>query len=173
MQKVNSLQGKWGNVVFFLTALLLVTADQLSKLGIRSNLVIGESLFEVGFFRLTRVHNTGAVFGLFQGQSFPLTIIASVGVAALLLYALFFHRTLPFLGNRLGRLALGLVLGGTVGNLIDRLNPNLNGVTDFISIGFWPVFNIADSAVVVGSIIFAYSLLCLAKARKGSDGQGV
>ncbi len=164
MQKVNSLQGKWRNVVFFLTALLLVTADQLSKFWIRSNLAIGESLFEVGFFRLTRVHNTGAAFGLFQGQSFPLTIIALVGVAALLLYALFFHRKLPFLGNRLGKLALGLVLGGTVGNLIDRIY--LGYVTDFIDFNFWPAFNIADSAIVVGIIILAYSIISLARARE-------
>ena len=170
MQKVNSLQGKWGNVVFSLTALLLLTADQFSKLGIRSNLAIGESLFEVGFFRLTRVHNTGAVFGLFQGQSFLLTIIASVGVAALLLYALFFHRKLPFLGSRLGKLGLGLVLGGTVGNLIDRIY--LGYVTDFIVVSIWPVFNIADSAIVVGVIILIYSLIGLARAGEHSDGQG-
>ncbi len=172
MQKVNSLQGKWRNVVFFFTsALLLVAADQISKLWIRSNLAIGESLFEVGFFRLTRVHNTGAVFGLFQGQSFPLTIIALVGVAALLLYALFFHRKLPFLDNRLGKLALGLVLGGTVGNLIDRLR--LGYVTDFIVVGIWPAYNIADPAIVVGIIILAYSLFGLARARERSDGQGI
>ncbi len=165
MQKVKSLQGKWWNVVFFLTtALLLVAADQLSKLWIRSNLAIGESLFEVGFFRLTRVHNSGAAFGLFQGQSFLLTIIALVGVAALLLYAFFFHHKLPFLGNRLGKLALGLVLGGTVGNLIDRIH--LGYVTDFIDFNFWPAFNIADSAIVVGTIILAYSLIGLARAGK-------
>ena len=170
MQKVNSLQGKWGNVVFSLTALLLLTADQFSKLGIRSNLAIGESLFEVGFFRLTRVHNTGAVFGLFQGQSFLLTIIALVGVAALLLYALFFHRKPPFLGSRPGKLGLGLVLGGTVGNLIDRIY--LGYVTDFIAVSIWPVFNIADSAIVVGTIILAYSLIGLARTGEHSDGQG-
>ena len=172
MQKVNSLQGKWRNVFFFFTtALLLVAADQLSKLGIRSNLAIGESLFEVGFFRLTRVHNAGAAFGLFQGQSFLLTIIALVGVAALLLYAFFFHHRFPFLGNWLGKLALGLVLGGTVGNLIDRVY--LGYVTDFIDFNFWPAFNIADSAIVVGVIILAYSLIGLAGAGKRSDGQGV
>ena len=174
MQKVNSLQGKWRNVVFFFTtALLLVAADQLSKLWIRSNINVGGSLFEVGFFRLIRVQNTGAIFGLFQEQSFALTIVAFVGIAVLLFYVFFIYRWFPLLNTRLNRVALGLILGGTVGNLIDRLNPNLNGVTDFISIGFWPVFNIADSAVVVGSIIFAYSLLCLAKARKGSDGKGI
>ena len=172
MQKVKSLQGKGGNVIFFsTTAVLLVTADQLSKFQIRSNLATGESLFEVGFFRLTRVHNSGAAFGLFQGQSFLLTIIASVGIIALLLYALFFHHRFPFLGNRLGKLALGLVLGGTVGNLIDRIY--LGYVTDFIDFNFWPAFNIADSAIVVGTIILAYSLICLARAGKGSDEQGI
>ena len=164
MQKANSLQGKWWYIIFGLTALLIVVADQLSKLWIRSSLAIGESLFEVGFFRLTRVHNSGAAFGLFQGQSFLLTIIASVGVAALLLYAFLFHHKFPFLENRLGKLALGLVLGGTVGNLIDRIH--LGYVTDFIDFNFWPAFNIADSAIVVGIIILAYSLICLARTRE-------
>lgn len=171
MQKAKSLQGKWGNVVFFFTALLLVAADQLSKLWIRSNLDVGESLFEVGFLRLTRVHNTGAAFGLFQGQSFLLTIIASVGVTALLLYALFFRHKFPFLDNRRGKLALGLILGGAVGNLIDRIY--LGYVTDFIAVSIWPAFNIADSAIVVGSIILAYSLIGLARAGKRLDGQGI
>ena len=169
MQKVNSLQGKWWYVIFSLTALLIVVADQLSKLWIRSNLDIGESLFEVGFFRVTHVHNTGAAFGLFQGQSFLLTIVASVGVAALLLYAFFFHRKCPFVDNRLGKLALGLVLGGTVGNLIDRVY--LGHVTDFIDFDFWPAFNIADPAIVVGVIILAYSIISLARVRERSDGQ--
>ncbi len=162
MQKAKSLQGKRWNVIFPLTTLLVVVADQLSKFWIRSNLATGESLFEVGFFRLTRVHNTGAAFGLWQGQSFLLTIVASVGVAALLLYAFFFHHRFPFLGNRLGKLALGLVLGGTAGNLSDRIF--LGYVTDFIDFNFWPAFNIADSAIVVGTIILAYSLICLARA---------
>ncbi len=172
MQKVNSLQGKWRNVVFFFTtALLLVAADQLSKLWIRSNLAIWESLFEVGFFRLTRVHNSGAAFGLFQGQSFLLTIIALVGVAALLLYIFFFHHKFPFLDNRLGKLALGLVLGGAVGNLIDRIH--FGYITDFIDFNFWPAFNIADSAIVVGVIILAYYIISLAGTRKHSDEQGI
>ena len=162
MQKVKSLQGKWWNVVFLLTALLVVLVDQLSKLWIRSNLAIGESLFEVGFFRLTYVHNSGAAFGLFQGQSFLLAIIALVIVAALLLYTLFFHHRLPFSDNRLGRLAIGLVLGGATGNLIDRVH--IGYVTDFIDFGFWPAFNVADSAIVVGTIILAYSLIRLAMA---------
>jgi signal peptidase II len=166
MQKVNRLRGKRWNVSFFLPALLAVAADQLSKIWIRSNLAVGESLPEAGFFQLTHVQNTGAAFGLFQDQSFALIIVGLVGVAALLAYALFFYRHFPLLNNRLSHSALGLILGGTVGNLIDRLNPNLSGVTDFISIGIWPAFNIADSAVVVGTIIFAYTLLSLVRAKK-------
>lgn len=164
MQKANSLQGKWRNVVFFLAALLVVTADQLSKLWVRS-VPEGQSLFEAGFFRLAHYPpNTGAAFGLFQGQSFPLTIVAVIGVAVLLGYALFIYRFFPPLDNMLGKSALGLVLGGTVGNLIDRLR--FDGVTDFIDVGFWPAFNIADSAVVVGVVIFAYSFLRLVQAEK-------
>ena len=165
MQKGNRLQGKWRNVSFFLPALLVVTADQLSKIWIRSY-PEEQVIFKAGFFQIIHTHNTGAAFGLFQGQSFALTIVGLVSVTALLAYALFFYRHFPLLNNRLSNLALGLILGGTLGNLIDRLNPNLGGVTDFISIGIWPTFNIADSTVVVGTIIFAYTLLRLAQTEK-------
>ena len=165
MRKASNPQDRRRNVVFFLTALLLVVADQLSKLWIMSNLDIGQSLFEVGIFKIIRFPpNTGAAFGLFQGQSFALTIVSLVGIAFLLFYALFIYRRYPLLDNRLSRSALGLILGGTIGNLIDRLR--FGGVTDFISIGWWPAFNLADSAVVVGVILFVYSLLPLARARK-------
>ena len=164
MQKAKSLQGKWRNVVFSLAALLVVAADQLSKIWIRSNLAVGQSLPETGFFRLTHVHNTGAAFGLFRDQSFVLTIVGLVAVVALLLYAFLIYRHFPILDSRLGKLALGLVLGGTVGNLIDRLC--FGYVTDFIDVGIWPTFNVADSALVVGVIIVAYSLLRLAQAEK-------
>ena len=164
MQKVKSLRGKWLNVVFFLTALLVAVADQLSKMWIRSNLDVEELLFELGFFRLTYIQNTGAAFGLFQGHSFALTIVAFVGIVVLLLYALLIYRRFPILDNRLGKSALGLVLGGTVGNLIDRLH--FGYVTDFIDVGVWPAFNIADSAIVVGVIILAYSVRSLVRAEK-------
>ncbi|MFC1952094.1 signal peptidase II [Chloroflexota bacterium] len=170
MQKVKSLQRSWWNVIFIVAALLIIVGDQLSKLWIRSNLDIGESLFEVGFFRLIHLHNTGAAFGLFQGQSFLLTIIALIGVAALLLYNFVFHHRCHFVGNRLGKIALGLVLGGTLGNLIDRIYHGY--VIDFIGFNFWPAFNVADSAIVIGSILLAYSLITLARAKAHSDGQG-
>jgi signal peptidase II len=164
MRKVSNLQGG-RNAVFFLAALLALVADQLSKLWIRSNLDIGQSLFEVGIFQITRFPpNTGAAFGLFQDQSFALTIVAIVGIALLLVYAFVISPRFLSLDNLLGRSALGLILGGTMGNLIDRLC--FDGVTDFISIGIWPAFNLADSAIVVGVILFAYSLLRLARTGK-------
>ena len=163
MQKANPLQGNWHNVVFFLIALLVVAADQFTKLWIRSNLAIGESLPETGLFCLTRVHNTGAAFGLFQGQSLVLTIVAIIAVIALIIFVLFGYHRFPFLDDRLGKPTLGLVLGGIAGNLIDRLH--LGYVTDFIDIGIWPAFNVADSSITVGAILFAYSLLFLSKAK--------
>lgn len=163
MKKANSLQGKWRNAVFFLIASLVVVTDQLSKTWIRSY-PEEQPISEIGFFRLTHIHNTGAAFGLFQGQSFALTIVALVSVAVLLVYALFIYRRFPYSDNMLGKPALGLVLGGIVGNLIDRLH--FGYVTDFISVGIWPAFNIADSAITVGVIVFAYSLVRLAQAEK-------
>jgi len=163
MQEAESLQGKWRSAVFLLTALLIVAADQLSKMWVQAY-PEGQSLFEAGFFRITHIHNTGAAFGLFQGHSFALTIVGLVAIAVILLYTLFLYRRFPILDNKLGKSAVGLVVGGTVGNLIDRLQ--FGYVTDFIDFGFWPAFNIADSAIVVGAIILAYSLLPLARTEK-------
>ncbi|TET25337.1 MAG: signal peptidase II [Dehalococcoidia bacterium] len=165
MQKANRLQDKWWIAVFSLTASLVVAADQLTKMWIRANLAVGQSLPETGLPQLTHVHNTGAAFGLFSGQNFLLIIVALIGIALLLVGAVFIYRRPHFLNNRLAYLSLGLILGGTVGNLIDRLR--LGYVTDFIDFGFWPAFNIADSAIVVGVIIFAISFPFLAKVAKG------
>lgn len=157
---------RW-SVILFLIALLIAAADQLSKKWIRSNLLAGHSYFEAGIFRIIHVSNTGAAFGLFQGQSFILTIIGLVGIAVFLVYILVIYRGLPFLDNMLNRVALGLIFGGALGNLIDRLR--FGQVTDFIAFGFWPAFNIADSAVTVGVILFAFSLLFAARTRKAGS----
>jgi len=150
-------------VALFLAALLVVAVDQLSKIWVRSY-PEGQLIYKVGFFQLTPVHNTGAAFGLFQGQSLALTIVAVVGIVAILFYALFAYRYFTFVDSMLNRVALGLILGGTVGNLVDRLR--FGYVTDFIDVGIWPAFNIADSAVVIGVIIFAYSVLRSTRTEK-------
>jgi len=159
MRKAEPLQGEWWNVLFFLTALLVVAADQLTKLWIRSSLDFGETLVELGFFRIIRIHNTGAAFGLFQDHSFILTIVAIIGIVVVLFFALYVLRRYPYLDSRLARPALGLILGGTIGNLIDRLR--FGYITDFIDFRVWPLFNIADSALTVGVILLACSLAFL------------
>jgi signal peptidase II len=126
---------------------------------------------ETGFLRLTHVHNTGSAFGLFQDQALPLTIVAFIGITVLLFSVLFMHRRFPFLVTMPAKLALGLICGGTVGNLIDRLNYGY--VTDFIAIGRWPAFNVADSTIVVGAILSAYLLIRLANSSEHRDGQSI
>ena len=156
MRKADSPLVSWWHVVFFLTALLVVTADQLSKIWIRSY-PLGHLINKIGFIEITHIRNTGSAFGTFQGQSLALTIVGLAEVAVILVLAFYIYRRFPLLANIPNRIALGLILGGAVGNLIDRLS--LGYVTDFVDVGFWPVFNIADSAVVVGVIIAVYSLL--------------
>ncbi len=150
---------KWRDAIFFLTGLLIAITDQLSKEWIRANIASdsGQMLFEAGFFRIIHVHNTGAAFGLFQNYSTILAVAACIAVLIIILCALFARRYFPVVDNLPGKVALGLVLGGTIGNLVDRFRQGY--VTDFIDFSFWPTFNVADSAVTIGVIILAFSLL--------------
>jgi len=145
---------KWPikELTFFLVALIVVALDQVSKFFIRANMNLGQSIPEEGFFRITYGTNTGGVFGLFANQTFLITLTAIVGVAAILVYSRY-----PLFNRVLVRIALGLLLGGAVGNLIDRIR--LGEVVDFIDVGAWPVFNLADSAVVIGVILIIYYFL--------------
>jgi signal peptidase II len=171
MPKASNLQVR-RYVVFFLVALLLVAADQLIKWWIRENLAVGQSLWRWWIFEIGRVPpNTGAAFGLFPDQTLALVIVSAVGIAAVLTYAFLVYRRYPFLDSWLSRVALGMILGGTIGNLIERilyLLGKVGGVTDFAHIGWWPPFNLADSAVVIGVILFIYSLFPLAQKRDHS-----
>ncbi len=155
-------------MVFFLTALPVVAADQLSKLWIRSYSE-GQFIFESGIFRIIHIHNTGAAFGLFQGQFFLLTLAAVIGIVLILFFIFFISRRFSLLDTTPDKLALGLILGGTIGNLADRLR--FGYVTDFISIGIWPTFNVADSAITIGAILFAYFSLSSTRARKLSQSE--
>ncbi|MFC2011822.1 signal peptidase II [Chloroflexota bacterium] len=163
MLRVNFPRGKWFITVFFLTALLVVAADLASKDWIRSYSE-GQIIFEAGIFRIIHVHNSGGVFGLFQGQFLPLVIFGFIGTTLVLLFVFFLLPRSPFLDAWLTRIALGLILSGTIGNLTDRLR--FGYVTDFISIGIWPVFNVADSATTVGATIFIIFLLFSTSVRK-------
>ena len=137
----------------YLAGLIVVVfiADQLSKGWIRDNLIPGRSIPDEGFFRLTHISNTGSAFGLFPDQTFVLMLASLVGIGILLV----FFRKQSGRGIWL-RTSLGLQLGGATGNLADRLT--LGEVTDFIDVGPWPIFNLADSSIVVGIILLAWML---------------
>ena len=158
MQRLSILKDIWQrNGPFFTTASLIILADQLSKLWIRSNLAPGEATWDIGFFRLLHVQNTGAAFGIFQGHSTILTVIDIIGACVILFLVLFMYRRLPFLDSLMYKIPLALIFGGAIGNLIERLS--LGHVTDFIDFSFWATFNIADSAVVVGAILLAFLII--------------
>ncbi len=135
--------------LLFIALAAALGLDQLTKWLITSNMAWGQSIPEEGFLRLTFVHNTGSAFGLFQGQGMILSAIALVAVGAMI----WLYRSSP-MPSLLMRAALGLQMGGAIGNLIDRLR--LGYVVDFFDVGPWPVFNIADSSVVVGIVILAW-----------------
>jgi len=170
MQKPSSPGLAWRrNIPLFIIALLVIAVDQLTKLAVELNLAVGQSVPEAGFFRFTHVHNTGASFGMFQGQYLALAVISIVGICVLLYLALGMSRRFPLLDTTLARVALGLMLGGMIGNLIDRLSQGY--VTDFINFSFWPAFNVADSSTVIGALLLAYALLRLAWKDELPDGK--
>lgn len=126
--------------------------DQITKYIVIQALPLGASWPREGFFRITHVANTGSAFGLFGGQNAVLAIAALLGIGVLVL----FYRTHPN-PSLLVRMSLGLMLAGALGNLTDRIR--IGWVTDFIDIGPWYIFNVADSAIVTGIVILGASML--------------
>jgi signal peptidase II len=147
---------KW-NIIFLAVAALSIFLDQWSKGWLQTLMIPGQSIPETGFFRLTYAQNTGAVFSIFYGRTSILTYVSLFGALLILVYNFFLARNFQGLQTRWNKVALGFILGGTVGNLIDRFS--LHYVRDFIDVGPWPIFNLADSSIVVGVIIFAFTIL--------------
>jgi signal peptidase II len=142
------------DVPFFLVALTVIVLDQATKALVRNGLSVGESWpDESWLIKVTHITNSGAAFGILQGQGVFLTITAFVAI-----FAIIFYYTSPSLDNHVVRAALGLQLGGAIGNLADRLR--FGAVTDFIHFPHYPAFNIADSSIVVGLVVIgAYFFL--------------
>ena len=132
--------------------LAALVADQFSKYIVLTSMYPGQSIPETGLFRITYVTNTGSAFGLFPNQTFYLIIASFVGIAILLVFYHIHRVSSPIL-----RISLGLQLGGAIGNLMDRLR--LGYVVDFLDVGAWPVFNLADSAIVVGLVGLVFTML--------------
>ena len=136
-------------------ALFLVFLDQLSKFSIEATLAAGESVNILGeLLRFTLVYNDSAAFSIGVGATWPLTLISTIAVLAIIWFG-------PKSKSLIWLVISGLVLGGATGNLIDRLfrEPGFaNGhVVDFLQIPFnFPIFNLADSFVVIGVSLAIY-----------------
>ena len=137
--------------------------DQLSKGLVLATLGYADRVPVIeGFFYLTHVRNQGAAFGLFSEgpETIRLTFFISVSLVAVGIVFSFYRKLAP--GDRLSALALGLILGGAIGNLIDRIR--FHEVVDFLHFRLWggyswPDFNFADSSIVIGVFILVLELL--------------
>ena len=138
-------------------AVLVFFLDQFSKYLVREFLFLYQSFPSEGFFRITHTFNTGSIFGIFQGQNTAFILVSFLGVAVLLL--LYRNQRFP---TGLLRLSLGLQLGGAFGNLLDRVR--LGHVTDWVDVGPWPVFNVADACIVSGLVLLAWMFIMSERA---------
>ena len=141
-------------IVLAVTAILVIGLDQLTKTLAVDRLSGREPIPIVdGLVRLNLTRNAGAAFSLATGTTWVFTLIAGVVIVVIM-------RTARRLGSRWWAVALGLLLGGAVGNLLDRLfrapGVGRGHVVDFLELPHWPVFNIADSSIVTAAVIIAW-----------------
>ena len=140
-------------VRFYILILLTVICDQLTKILALHYLAAQDTLPIIpNIFHLTLVHNTGIAFGFFRDHQSLLFILISISLIILFVWG----KTRKNL-SAIDQVAVGLILGGAVGNWIDRLR--LGAVIDFLDFRVWPVFNMADSAITVGVCLYLLSIL--------------
>jgi signal peptidase II len=134
-------------------SLAAITADQLTKQVVGRTLSVGESVDLLGPLSIHHVENSGIAFGLFASRTTLVIAITGIAVGAMLWFFAHSGRRHPVLP-----VGLGLVLGGSIANLVDRLR--LGRVTDFLDLAAWPAFNLADTFIVVGvGILFGALVL--------------
>jgi signal peptidase II len=141
-------------------AAIVILADQLTKIVINKLFTYGEEKVVTSFFNLVLAHNKGAAFSFLQNESgWQRYFFTAIGIAAVvyILYLLSKHS-----GQRLFCWALALIMGGAIGNVIDRIA--YGHVIDFLdfhfrAFGHFPAFNVADSAITVGAVLFVYDEL--------------
>ncbi|MDD5368888.1 MAG: signal peptidase II [Anaerolineaceae bacterium] len=152
-------------LLLFSAAAAIIAMDQWTKYLVRATIPFGAiwSPWEwlTPFARIVHWNNTGAAFGMLQGYN-PVFTILAVLVSLVIIY--YFPRISP--GDWPLRLALCLQLGGAIGNLVDRIT--VGQVTDFISVGTFPVFNIADSSISVGVVILLLGVLYKERQEKAA-----
>ena len=149
--------------MLFVAALLVFLADRVTKLLVQRSLAPGQHTSIVGdLLWLDNAQNTGIAFSLARSHSDLVLVFAVVAIVAILVYS----RRVPA-GDTWMRLGLGLVLGGAVGNALDRLLAG--SVTDFIDFRVFPVFNVADSGITVGALVVAWRLWLGSRQASGEE----
>jgi len=154
-------------------AVATVILDQVTKAAVVGGMGIGERSPVFGtFLRLTHIRNSdsGAVFGMMRGASTYFTVFSIIAAAVLVVVLIVAKRA-----STLVRVSLGMVLGGAVGNLIDRLR--FGAVVDFLDVGIsesvrWPCFNVADSAITVGVFLLILSSFAKPQESVGAASAG-
>ncbi|RCX22849.1 signal peptidase II [Fontibacillus phaseoli] len=158
-------------MIYFVIALIMFLIDQGTKYLIANSLTIGEQIPVIGnFFLITSHRNTGAAFGILEGKRWFFVAITTVVLVGIIWYL----QKVKNSGNKLLPTALSLVLGGAVGNFLDRA---VSGeVVDFLQFNFgtytFPIFNVADSCIVIGvALIVLDSLLEIRREKKHQSGR--
>jgi len=144
-------------VPILLLALAIVLIDQLSKFYIQAHMMPNMSIPVIqDVFHITYILNPGAAFGLFEHQTIVFVIIAILMIAAVI----YFYPQIPR-QYRLLRFGIGLMVGGAIGNVIDRIKTGY--VVDFFDFRIWPIFNVADMGIVCGVGCIIFTILYLYK----------
>lgn len=144
-----------------LVCMLVVITDQLSKLIFSGILPLNSTIPLIkNFFHLTLVYNTGIAFGMLKGNSRPILIITIIGLA-LIIYSMkkdLLENSASLSKRKLWllKIAIGFILGGAIGNMIDRIR--FGYVIDFLDFRVWPVFNFADSFITIGAVVLFWIL---------------
>ncbi|MBL7130698.1 MAG: signal peptidase II [Candidatus Omnitrophica bacterium] len=152
-----------------LIGILVVVFDQLSKILFSHILPLDKTIPVIkNFFHLTLIHNTGIAFGVLKGSSKTILIVTIIGLG-LIIYSLkkdflTFKHSLSPKTLFIRKMAIGFIIGGAVGNMIDRLR--LGYVVDFLDFRIWPVFNLADSFITIGAVILFWNLFICDKLSK-------
>ena len=141
---------QWAGLLAVVAA--AVTGDQLTKHVVTSSLALDQSTHVLGPLSIHRVDNSGIAFGLFTSATAAVIVLTTIAVIWMLVYFARSGARHPVIPA-----ALGLLIGGSVSNLVDRVR--LGHVTDFIDFGWWPAFNLADSFIVIGVAILLAALL--------------
>ena len=147
-------------ICFFITT-LIVLADFSSKAAILNNLILGETIEIAPFFNIVYVLNKGISFSMLSNAGPVILTLLAVLISLSVVYFMFKEK------DSLSRTALALILGGAVGNIIDRIR--LGAVVDFLdfhAFGYhWPAFNVADSAICIGVMLLLYQMIFIKKEK--------